>query len=35
MLLNFTLEHTIRNVQENEGGLQLNGSRPLLLYADV
>jgi hypothetical protein len=34
LLFNFALVHTIRKVQENQGGLKLNGTHQLLAYAD-
>jgi len=35
LILNFFLEYAIRRVQVNQGGLQLNGTHQLLVYADV
>jgi hypothetical protein len=34
MLFNFALEYAIRKVQESQVGLKLNGTHPLLAYAD-
>jgi hypothetical protein len=35
LLFNFSLEYSISKFQENQMGLKLNGTRQLLVYADV
>jgi hypothetical protein len=35
LLLKFPLEYDIKNVQESQEGLELNGTHDFLLYADV
>jgi hypothetical protein len=34
VLLNFASEYTIRKVQDNKEGFELNGTHQLLVYAD-
>jgi hypothetical protein len=34
LIFNFDLEYAIRNFQENQVGLKLNGTHQLLAYAD-
>jgi hypothetical protein len=34
LLFNFALEYDIGKIQENQGGLKLNGTHQLLAYAD-
>jgi hypothetical protein len=34
LLFNFVSKHSIKKIQENEVGLELNGTHQLLVYAD-
>lgn len=34
LLLNFAFDHAIRKAQDNTEGMELNGIRQLLIYAD-